>query len=244
MRNNKCLNCTNETINNFCSVCGQKNSTHRFTIQHFLHDFLHGVFHLDKGFFYTLKELFTRPGHSTREYIQGKRVNIFNAFTLMLILIALLHFAENHSIVKDIDLYKKEYVIGYDKVAKDFEKIIPFVSIPFLAILSFLLFRRSKQNYVENIVLNLYLMCGILTIVFIPQLIRTFNSNLFVFGIIHRVQMLIMILYVLYFIYQYNSVFKYKRYSLVLRSIVFVICFALIQNFYEILINYIGNRYF
>jgi hypothetical protein len=241
----KCLSCNADFENNFCSVCGQKTTTHRFSFKHFvLHDFVHGVFHFDKGLFYTLKELFTRPGHSTREYIQGNRVNFFNAFTLMLILIALMHFVGNYSIVKDIDLYDKSYVIGFDKVAKDYEKIIPFVTIPFLAIVPFLFFKKSKQNYIENIVLNLYLMCGINTILLIPLLIRAFCSDIFVFGIIHRFQMLIMVLYVFYFIYQYYSVFQYKKYSQVLRSIGFVLCFVLIQNFYEIFVNFIGNRYF
>ncbi|MFY8110851.1 MAG: DUF3667 domain-containing protein, partial [Flavobacterium sp.] len=88
----KCLNCDRDVHENFCPNCGQKTTTHRFTFKHFLHDFIHGVFHLDKGFFFTLKELFVRPGNSTRAYIQCKRVNYFNAFTMMLILIAVAHF--------------------------------------------------------------------------------------------------------------------------------------------------------
>lgn len=240
----KCLNCDRDVHENFCPNCGQKTTTHRFTFKHFLHDFLHGVFHLDKGFFFTLKELFVRPGNSTRGYIQCKRVNYFNAFTMMLILIAVAHFAESYSIVKNIDLYGKSYAIAYDKVAKNYEKVIPFVSIPICAILSFLLFKKSKQNYLENIVLNLYLMCGILTIDLARLFIKIFCSNIFILGIVHSIILLIILLYVFSFIFQYYSVFEYKKYSLVLRSTVFAICFFIIQSFYDSLIVSIGNRYF
>lgn len=84
----KCLNCNNQIQNNFCSVCGQKLSTHRYSLQHFfVHDLVHGVFHVDKGFLFTIKELFTRPGHSMREFIEGKRANHFNYFSLVLIIL-------------------------------------------------------------------------------------------------------------------------------------------------------------
>jgi hypothetical protein len=69
----KCLNCNNTIDKNFCNICGQKTSTHRFSIKHILDaGILNGIFMINKGFFFTIKELFTRPGHSIREYINGK----------------------------------------------------------------------------------------------------------------------------------------------------------------------------
>ncbi len=89
----KCLNCNSDVVGDFCSTCGQKTSTKRFSLKHFItHDLIHGVFHLDKGLLFTIKELFTRPGHSIREYVQGKRIKHFNYFTAILILIAKGHY--------------------------------------------------------------------------------------------------------------------------------------------------------
>ena len=128
----KCLNCGNETVNSFCSICGQKNSTHRFSMKHFfLHDFIHGVFHLDKGFLFTLKELYTRPGHSIREYIQGKRAKYFNYFTLMLLIYAISHFLAKipEKSVYDI-MIDNNISVGNYKVLKEYAKFIMLLYIP------------------------------------------------------------------------------------------------------------------
>ena len=94
----KCLSCNIISEGKFCSNCSQSLSTHRFSFQHVLqHDFIHGVFHFDKGFFYTIKELFTRPGHSTREYIQGKRTKHFNYFTTVIIVMTIGYFIKKWS---------------------------------------------------------------------------------------------------------------------------------------------------
>lgn len=88
MQHKNCLNCNHHLYSNFCSHCGQKASTHRFSISHLLtHEFLHGLMHIDKGILFTLKELFTRPGHSIREYIQGKRINHYHFLSLLLIIV-------------------------------------------------------------------------------------------------------------------------------------------------------------
>lgn len=165
MDSHKCLNCYNQTINNFCSVCGQKNSTHRFSLSHIvLHDFIHGVFHLDKGFFFTIKELFTRPGHSIREYIQGKRVKHFNYFTLLIILITIEFVIRSYSSVTREEIFGKEEVLGYSKIVDKYNKIIRLISIPLWALITWLLFRKTKQTFMENVVLNLYMMSAFLLI--------------------------------------------------------------------------------
>ncbi len=72
-----CLNCEHSIAEKYCSCCGQKTSTHRYSLKHFVeHDFVHGVWHVDKGIVFTIKELFTRPGHSVREFILGKELII------------------------------------------------------------------------------------------------------------------------------------------------------------------------
>lgn len=93
---NNCLNCNEELVGKYCSNCSQPASTHRFSLSHvFKHDFVHGIFHFDKGFFFTIKELFTRPGHSIREYVKGKRVKHFNYFATVLLLLTIIYFVKN-----------------------------------------------------------------------------------------------------------------------------------------------------
>lgn len=82
-----CLNCAPVTQNYYAN-CGQKSTTHRYSIKHFLtHGFIHSVWYVDKGISFTLKGLFTRPGHSAYEFIQGERVPYFSFVTLILLIL-------------------------------------------------------------------------------------------------------------------------------------------------------------
>ena len=136
---NDCLNCNKLIKSNFCPDCGQSAKTHRFSLQHFfVHDLVHGIFHLDKGFFFTIKELFTRPGHTIREYIEGKRAKHFNYVSLIIMIIALGHFVGSISEIKLIDITHyfssdKNLLTQFDKISKEYPKLFTILKIPFLA---------------------------------------------------------------------------------------------------------------
>lgn len=242
--NSKCLNCGSETINNFCSVCGQKNSTHRFSLQHFIvHDFIHGVFHLDKGFLFTIRELFTRPGHSIREYIQGKRVRHFNYFTLLLIIIAVTHFTGAFSKDIDSDTGSRD-LEGYSRVIEEYAKFIMLSFAPLFALSSYLLFRKSRQNYMEHLVMTMYIISGILIINYIVTLTSLFCTNLKVMKFVHASTELLKICYFFWFYYQYFSGFSYKKGILILKCIAMIIAVVLIGLSINVIVNRIGLMYF
>lgn len=70
-----CLNCKEEiNSSNYCPKCGQINSDKKLTIRQILKDFLGDYFTFDSKFFRSLIPLIIKPGHLTREYIDGKRV--------------------------------------------------------------------------------------------------------------------------------------------------------------------------
>lgn len=238
---NKCLNCNNDITNNFCSVCGQKASTHRYSLQHFfVHDLVHGVFHFDKGFFYTLKELFIRPGHSIREFIEGKRINHFNYFSFALVILVMSHYSKELSSIETASLYNNvEKVSGYQKVAKDYFKILGFVGIPFLSLITYLIFKKSKQNYTEHLIMNVYRISVGSIILTIFYTITIFYSNMKVLGILFDTIGFIDIAYSTWFFYQYFSVFSYKNRGLIFRSIITSIVVVSINNG---LVRHIGNE--
>ena len=85
-----CLNCGHILIGKFCSNCGQKSDIHRITLKHFItHDLIHGVWHLEKGIYFTIKESIFRTGKAATDYISGKRIIYYNVFYLSLLMLGL-----------------------------------------------------------------------------------------------------------------------------------------------------------
>lgn len=241
-----CLNCNTEISGKFCSNCGQPASTHRFSLAHvFQHDFIHGVFHFDKGFFYTLKELFTRPGHSIREYVQGKRIRHFNYFTTIIILITIGYFMKKWTKVDGTVLYDdKRTVEGLLKILKEYSKITVFLTVPIISFVSFLFFRKSKQNYTENLVLNLYLLCGTLLISLLLTTCFIFTDDKDFLVSVNYFAAVLTFVYVVVFYYQYFSVFGLKKYKLVIRVIIIAVLYLLTKQITNNILNIIGLKYY
>jgi hypothetical protein len=242
--NKKCLNCDSDVENNFCPFCGQKSSTKRFSIKHFIvHDFIHGVFHLDNGFLYTIKELFTRPGHSIREYVQGKRVKHFNYFTSFILILAIGHFIGSYSSIRSADLFDGK-MTGFAKVAKEFSKIIVLVGIPFFALASAKLFRKSKLNYIEHLVMNMYVMNGILIIGLFFTLLTVFYDDINILRVVNLFNPLLELIYYYWFYSQFYSKFQYKKGSLIIRSILIALLIIIIKGLITFTVDEIGMAYF
>ncbi|MXN91657.1 DUF3667 domain-containing protein [Flavobacterium sp. Sd200] len=241
-----CLNCNEVISGKFCNNCSQATSTHRFSLYHvFQHDFIHGIFHFDKGFFYTIKELFTRPGHSIREYVQGKRVKHFNYFSTIILLITIGYFLRKWAKFDASVFYEDKTAIeGVLKVLKHYSKITVFLHIPIISLVSYLVFKKSKQNYTENLVLNLYLLCGTLAISFILIICMIFSDNIdFLFYVNHFLTALTF-LYVIIFYYQYFSVFDFKKHQLIIRVVIVSILYLLTKQIINNILNIIGLKYF
>jgi hypothetical protein len=167
MNQHNCSNCGAPLADKYCSHCGQKAETHRFSTKHiFAHDFIHGVFHLDKGFLFTAKELLVRPGYSIREYVEGKRVNHFNYVTFILLLITVNVFIHTTFHVNIAEIF--------NDVRPDANKLqifmlqhlkeIQLLQIPFIAAINYFVFSKSRQNFAEMVVMCAYWQAGFLLI--------------------------------------------------------------------------------
>src|SRR5690349_6274896 len=106
-----CKNCSYEFEGKFCPNCSQKAATHRFTIGHIGHEFLHALTHTDKGVLLLIKELFTRPGYVALEYNAGKRKKYFNPITYMLLILAIQIFAAQKTHVYDYYIQKTQELV-------------------------------------------------------------------------------------------------------------------------------------
>lgn len=230
----KCLNCDYIVADKFCENCGQKISTKRFSLLSiFDYAVLTGIFSVDKGVLFTIKELFTKPGHSIREYIQGKRINYFNAFTLVLLLLTIVYFIEEYSGIKMSDLTSdgnKEFVGILDDFTKEYPRFIHLISIPLLAITSYLFFRKSKCNFAENLVLNTYVIGGQIILSLPFSILSVFYKNIEVLSIIYQFLSFAIAVYAMWVYYQFFSTFGYKKISLFIRSLFALGFYVLLQG--------------
>src|SRR6187431_111670 len=78
-----CLNCGTPLVGTHCHACGQRGHVHK-TLGAFLHDLIHGVFHLEGKIWHTLPMLAWRPGQLTRRYIAGERARFVSPMALFL----------------------------------------------------------------------------------------------------------------------------------------------------------------
>lgn len=235
-----CLNCNHEVSLKYCPSCGQKTDTHRFSIKYILtHDILHGIFHIDRGFPHTLKELFTRPGHAIREYVQGKRVRHFHFFTFIIIVLL---FDKLFSKLSDFDYSNlgdastRETIKAFASFMRDYSKVFALSIIPFQALVSFAFFRKAKQNYSEHLVISAYMVGAVLCFRIITTAAPIFITNLSILGSLFWIIELLIILYSTWFFYQYFASFKaYSKFGTFMRSFISSIL-ALVVTYLVILL--------
>ena len=164
-----CQNCNSKLLGNYCSNCGQPADTHKINIHYLWHDIQHGLLHIDKGILFTTKELFTRPGNSIKEFIEGKRIKHFKPFSFVIVLAGIYGFLSHYF---NINMLSNIYQITgsgekFNHVKETVEKmsewlsvhysIVALIQIPVFTIGSYLSFRKAGYNFMEHLVIHTFL---------------------------------------------------------------------------------------
>ncbi len=239
-----CKNCGKLTTGNFCANCGQKTSVHRYSFKHFIqNNLIHGIWSINNGLFFTIKELFTRPGHSIREFIYGKRVGYFNVVTLLIIILGVSLFIGEYSQVKLSDLMpddsSKSVMSEIETFTKKYPKAILLITIPFYTLFSFLWFRKSKLNLSEHLILNSYKTAGELLIGLIFTIITVFYTNYTGLILINSLVALVSLIYAFWFYAQFFSTYEYSKKSLIIRSLLTTFSFFIFSVLFGIVMGFI-----
>ncbi len=173
-----CKNCGHRFEGKFCNNCGQTADTKKINYDYLRHQLTHSLFHIDAGLLYTSKQLFLRPGHTIREYLEGKRVNQIKPFSFILILtgfyILLCHWlhinlfsASEESLKSGIGSGKS---LNLDEWFLSHFSWVTLATIPLYTVGTWICFYNKGYNFVEYLVLNTY-KAGqrlIVQIVFLP----------------------------------------------------------------------------
>ncbi|WP_353777683.1 DUF3667 domain-containing protein [Winogradskyella sp. 3972H.M.0a.05] len=164
----KCLNCESEVSGKYCSNCGQQSDVTRYSLRYIVkHDISHGIFHINHGLPYTLKELSRRPGHAIAEFLEGQRKKHFHFFTFIIIAVLtnkVIGILGSFNYDDFNSIYNNDTVAKVDVFIKENTKIITLGVIPLQAAVSFLIFRKSKLNYSEHLIISSYIAGALLFI--------------------------------------------------------------------------------
>lgn len=227
-----CLNCGKRIQENFCSYCGQKTDTHRITLKHFFtHDVLHGVWHLDKGILFTIKAILTRPGKAAYDYINGKRINYYNVFYLILIFIGLNILLVNFH--HQLNPTQKMVLDGDGKRLFDFFagylKVLLFSIVPLSALFSWLMFKKLKLNFAEHLIIGGFNLLGIFCFVFVYNSISLLDVFISLQDFMWIIQIILVICILLFPLWIHlNLAYQfYTKLQLTLRTLTYYLGFLI-----------------
>lgn len=228
-----CKNCGNSFHGHYCNNCGQDAHTGKIDKHFIYHEIQHGLFHIDKGILYTLKELFTNPGKTIRVFIEGKRVRHFKPLAFLLVMAGLYAFVKhymNASFIINPDTTNK-YANAAIEAVNDFIKthfaIYVLLQLPVSSYIYYLIFKKYNTNYTEQLVINAYLsgqriFISLLLLPIAYYLIKT--GHPFMYGGFDSVTTIL--LYVWAYPQYYN---KHPKFSVVWRAILgYIIIYILL----------------
>jgi hypothetical protein len=154
---NECKNCKNLFEGNYCNNCGQKADQNRFTFKKLLGEFFYGFVHVHRGFLFTVKELFNRPGEVLRGYIDGRRVNYYRPFSFLLLISLAGSFLYTRSGIVE---YVNENFLTAGEIINFTSKhfsIRLLMALPTYAITCWVLYRSYNYNLAEHLIISTFL---------------------------------------------------------------------------------------
>lgn len=164
-----CKNCGELVQGRYCSHCGQNAKVGKISVSNLLHEFSSSIFQVDRGFFYTLKALFERPGASIKEYLNGKRKKHFKPIAYVLTL-STFYFLISQ--MTGQNTWMEDLISGFSSGASNtgneadippvlnwFSKNFAYTTLlllPVFSLASYISFSGLGRNYLEHIVINSY----------------------------------------------------------------------------------------
>jgi hypothetical protein len=167
----ECKNCNTIFEGNYCNICGQKAGEKRFMLGNLPGEFLHGFYHVHSGLLFTIRELFIRPGETLRGYIYGKRVKYFNPFTYLLLISLVGGFLYKWSGVPE---HLNENLLASGDTIRFTGKYFSYrmlLTIPAYAIICSIMYRSSKYNIAEQLIVNTFLISQSIVLMLVWMLI-------------------------------------------------------------------------
>lgn len=217
-----------------------------------VHEFFHALTHADKGFLFLIKEMLYRPGYVAAEYIEGKRKKYFNPLSFLVIATALWalivlksgYFESMGSAgpsreggnALQMPAWMARYFAESMRIILTHGKIISLIiTVPVLSFLSWIFFRKKKNTFAENLVLqslNVGLTHLSMVLIFVPAFLLFGNARLNDF--VHQVVFLV------YLTISYQQFFKNHWIVTILKALLIHVLF--IFSFWLLIFGFVFIR--
>jgi len=233
----KCINCGEEVTTSYCPSCGQKNPPKKLNLLTLYSDFQARIYGFDGMFPRTLTDLTIRPGQATKAYIEGNRVRyygpvgyFFLMITVYLLLASILgvdlnefSMASMHGSVSPDPAQQQLYDV-FMKTVNDSLRLTSFLMALFIGFFSWLFFKKSGYNFIENAILIFYVNGHILWVSIVSLIFYKAGG----WTISYNSQLLISIVFTVYafvdfYRYQSRSKVALKGLLVFITSYVFII---------------------
>lgn len=180
-----CLNCTNPVTEKFCGKCGHHQELKRINKSYALEELLN-LIGIEKGFFFTCKELLIRPGIAIQEYIHKNRQKITKPVTFLVLTSVLYTLISNY--LKTENQYSKflgkvygdssmNTIMNWIQENYGYANLLMILPI---TLSSMLLFRKYKYNFYETFVLICFVMGMGMLIFSLEPILNWFSPNTFI----------------------------------------------------------------
>lgn len=243
----ECKNCQTaiEEQDDYCRNCGGKVIRKRLTFKNLFEHISETFFNYDNKLFRTLKDIFIKPEAVIDGYVSGIRkryISPVNFFGLSLTLSGLSIFIMKKFYMDVLDfsgafedIYQNSASQQISNNVTDFSfeygSLLLTAAIPFLAVMSIIIFFDKRYNFTEHIIIYLYSMSAI-------SIVSVFASHIMLLIIPKGYLIYSLVLYVVMFLhntYILKRIFQLSAGQLVLRAFLFLVLFFIVYVIFSIL---------
>lgn len=158
-----CENCHHEVNGNFCPNCGHPQKLERINGRYILSE-IGNVLNLQKGIFYTIKELLIRPGQNIRQFISQDRNRLVKPILFILICsltytisVRLFHFEDGYIKYNFDDSSASTIGSIFQWISQNYGYSNILMAV-FIALWLKMFFRKYNYNIYEILILLCFIM--------------------------------------------------------------------------------------
>ncbi len=210
-----CANCGAEVFGKFCSQCGAKYARKNVTMKSLIAVIFETVTNWEQKMLATLKYLFIEPGRVPMAFIHGDRRKYYHPVKFVMFWAGISFFVSSilHDGLSDIDTSGDEIAMKTYALLDKYYSFLWLYLIPFLALGSFLMFKKIEPRFIHHNIILCYLV-GINLLICIPGNVieEYWKSTSIIIDIVNPV------IPIVYLVYLLRSYFKQSIWMSILCS--------------------------